>query len=63
MKKFLKLEKAAKFIMVILMITGIIFSTLNIFSAHSIAYATWGTQQSDGCYDEPFNCVRGHDVK
>lgn len=59
MKKFLKLEKAVKFIMVVLMITGIIFSTLNIISVDNMATGKFdGTQQSEDCYDEPLNCYR-----
>ena len=64
MKKFLKLEKAVKFIMVILMITGIVFTTLNILSVNSTAFKDFdGTQQSNDCCDEPLNCYKGGLVK
>lgn len=48
--------------MVTLIILGIALSVLNFISVESEANkksaGRRGTQQSDGCYGDPFNCVR-----
>lgn len=63
------MRKILKFLMIILMLIGVIFSALNIISIVNIAgdcteflSDEWmrssftGTQQPDGCYGEPLNC-------